>query len=188
MNSLELFDGIRAGNPQAYEFVFKAYYPRLRAYASRFVNSPDDLNDILQECFVKLWENRERLTNISISALLYTMVRNSCLNFLRHQLLINQCSIDDLSKHQESEQLYNLIFLNNPEEDLVCEELASQINEMLDALPEQSRKIFKMSREEGLKNREIAEKLGVSVKTVEYHMFKALSVFREFADKYNDTT
>lgn len=187
-NSTELFEGIRAGNPEAYEFVFKTYYPRLKAYASRFIASPEDLNDILQDCFIKLWESRERLTNISISSLLYTMVRNSCLNFLRRQLLVSHCSIDDLTKQYGSEALYNLAFLNSPEEELVCNELAEQIESILKELPEQSRRIFRMSRGEGLKNREIAEKLDISVKTVEYHMFKALSLLRTFADKRADSS
>lgn len=60
MNSAELFDDLRLGKAEAFEFIFKTYQPRLKAYASRFINQPDDLNDILQDCFVKLWESREK--------------------------------------------------------------------------------------------------------------------------------
>lgn len=186
LNSDLLFDDLKLGKAEAFEFVFKTYQPRLRAYASRFITSPDDLNDILQDCFVRLWEKRERLTRISISSLLYTMVRNACLNFLRHQMVANQYSFDELPQQQGAEQLYSLIFNHNAEEELVYEELRRQINEVLDSLPEQSKTIFKMSREEDLLNREIAERLGVSVKTVEYHITKVLCALRSLASKYDE--
>lgn len=186
LNSDLLFDDLKLGKAGAFEFVFKTYQPRLRAYASRFITSPDDLNDILQDCFVRLWENRERLTRISISSLLYTMVRNACLNFLRHQMVANQYSFDELPQQQGAEQLYSLIFNHNAEEELVYEELRRQINEVLDSLPEQSKTIFKMSREEDLLNREIAERLGISVKTVEYHITKVLCALRSLASKYDE--
>ena len=127
-----------------------------------------------------------KLTHISISSLLYTMVRNACLNFLRHQMVANQYSFDELPQQQGSEQLYSLIFHHNAEEELVYEELHRQIHEVLDSLPEQSKMIFKMSREEDLLNREIAEKLGVSVKTVEYHITKVLCALRSLASKYDE--
>lgn len=186
MNSAELFDDLRLGKAEAFEFIFKTYQPRLKAYALRFIHQPDDLNDILQDCFVKLWESREKPTHISISSLLYTMVRNACLNFLRHQMVANQYSFDELPQQQGSEQLYSLVFHHNAEEELVYEELHRQIHEVLDSLPEQSKMIFKMSREEDLLNREIAEKLGVSVKTVEYHITKVLCALRSLASKYDE--
>ena len=183
-NSIELFNDIREGKTEAYEFVFKTYYPRLKAYASRFIVSSENLNDILQDCFIKLWENREQLTNISISSLLFTMVRNSCLNFLRHEMVAKQCPIDDVLKTQGSESLYTLSFHNNPEEVLVCDELRKEIEDILDSLPSQSREIFKMSRTDGMKNREIAEELQISVKTVEYHIRKVLAALHGFMEKY----
>ena len=101
-------------------------------------------------------------------------------------MVANQYSFDELPQQQGAEQLYSLIFHHNAEEELVYEELHRQIHEVLDSLPEQSKMIFKMSREEDLLNREIAEKLGVSVKTVEYHITKVLCALRSLASKYDE--
>ena len=93
----ELFEGIQNGDADAFEYVFKTYYPRLRNYANRFVSDNDDLEDILQNCFIHLWERRDSITFISISALLFTMVRNGCLNYLKHQTMVNGYEAGSLS-------------------------------------------------------------------------------------------
>lgn len=177
--SQELMDDIKAGKSEAYEYLFKTYYPRLRNYASHFIADVDDTYDIIQDCFVHLWERRESLTYISISALLFTMVRNGCLNYLKHQSLINSCSIDYLAHVSGSEQLYNQDLLNKADEELLYNELRRQIEKVMDLLSPRSRQIFEMSRFEGLKNREISEQLGISVKVVEKHISKALAAFRK---------
>lgn len=177
--SQELMDDIKAGKSEAYEYLFKTYYPRLRNYASHFIADVDDTYDIIQDCFVHLWERRESLTYISISALLFTMVRNGCLNYLKHQSLINSYSIDYLAHISGSEQLYNQDLLNKADEELLYNELRRQIEKVMDLLSPRSRQIFEMSRFEGLKNREISEQLGISVKVVEKHISKALAAFRK---------
>lgn len=183
-DSAQLFEDIKSGKAEAYEYVFKTYYPMLKAYATRYIPTEEDLNDILQDCFTKLWLNREQLKPVSISSLLYTMVRNACLNFIRQQLIRNQRSIDDLPTQQESESLYSLFFHHNPEEELVYQELLDEIDQILNSLPYQSKQIFYLSRQEGLKNREIAERLNISIKTVEYHISKALTMLKAFAKKH----
>jgi RNA polymerase sigma-70 factor (family 1) len=177
--SQELMDDIKAGKAEAYEYLFKTYSPRLRNYASHFIADIDDTYDIIQDCFVHLWERRESLTYISISALLFTMVRNGCLNYLKHQALTNDYNIDYLAHVSGSEQLYYQDFLSNTDEKLVYDELCRRIKEVMDMLPPRSRQIFEMSRFEGLKNREISEQLGISVKVVEKHISKALATFRK---------
>jgi RNA polymerase sigma-70 factor (family 1) len=177
--SQELIDDIKAGKAEAYEYLFKNYSPRLRNYASHFIADTDDADDIIQDCFVHLWERRESLTSISISALLFTMVRNGCLNYLKHQALTNDYNIDYLAYVSGSEQLYYQDFLNNTDQEIIYDELRRQIEKVMDMLPPRSRQVFEMSRFEGLKNREISEQLGISVKVVEKHISKALATFRE---------
>ncbi len=177
--SQELIDDIKAGKAEAYEYLFKNYSPRLRNYASHFIADTDDADDIIQDCFVHLWERRESLTSISISALLFTMVRNGCLNYLKHQALTNDYNIDYLAHVSGSEQLYYQDFLNNTDQEIIYDELRRQIEKVMDMLPPRSRQVFEMSRFEGLKNREISEQLGISVKVVEKHISKALATFRE---------
>ncbi len=186
IGSQELFNDLREGNTEAYEFIFKTYYPRLRNYASSFIADPDDLSDILQDCFVRLWERRGTLTFVSLPALLFTMVRNTCLNFLRHKTVMNQCPIDSLPQVAGEEALYNYIFLDNPEEEFLYDELRRQINGLIDSLPPRSRQVFIMSRIEGKKNREIADELKISVKGVEHHISKALSVFHKFFGEHGN--
>ncbi len=177
--SQELIDDIKAGKAEAYEYLFKNYSPRFRNYASHFIADTDDADDIIQDCFVHLWERRESLTSISISALLFTMVRNGCLNYLKHQALTNDYNIDYLAYVSGSEQLYYQDFLNNTDQEIIYDELRRQIEKVMDMLPPRSRQVFEMSRFEGLKNREISEQLGISVKVVEKHISKALATFRE---------
>ncbi|SFG03196.1 RNA polymerase sigma-70 factor [Prevotella sp. KH2C16] len=173
-----LMDDIRGGRSEAFEYLFKTYYPRLRNYASHFIADIDDAEDILQDCFTRLWERRETLTYISLSALLFTMVRNGCLNYLKHKSLVNNYEVDFLAHMSGSEQLYNYDFLDKTDAPLLYEELRRQIEKVMETLPPRSRQIFEMSRFEGLKNREIAAELGISVKVVEKHISKALSAFK----------
>lgn len=173
-----LMDDIRGGRSEAFEYLFKTYYPRLRSYASHFIADVDDTEDIVQDCFTRLWEHRETLTYISLSALLFTMVRNGCLNYLKHKSLVNSYEVDFLAHVSGNEQLYNYDFLDKADAPLLYEELRGQIEKVMETLTPRSRQIFTMSRFEGLKNREIAAELGISVKVVEKHITKALSAFR----------
>ncbi len=176
----ELFEGIHNGETDAFEYVFKTYYPRLRNYAKRFVCDDDDLEDILQNSFVHLWERRESITFISISALLFTIVRNGCLNYLKHQALVNGYEQNMQDKNAGTEALYSIDMKGNADSDTLYNELALQIEQVMHELPPRCREIFTMSRFEGLKNREIADKLGISVKVVEKHISKALTIFRTY--------
>ena len=178
-NNSELFAAIKEGDTGAFEYLFKTYHPRLRNYASRFVQDEGELDDIIQDCFVRLWEQRTALTDISLSSLLFTMVRNRCLNYLRHKTCTTICKIDALLNQQGSEQLYAMDMHHQPDEETICAELTREIAQILDSLPPRCREVFVLSRFEGLKNREIAEQLGISVKVVEKQMTKALTTFRK---------
>lgn len=174
----ELFEGIQNGDADAFEYVFKTYYPRLRNYANRFVSDSDDLEDILQNCFIHLWERRDSITFISISSLLFTMVRNGCLNYLKHQTMVNGYEAGSLSKIPGAEELYSTDMKGATDSDTLYNELTRQIEQVMEELSPRCREIFTMSRFEGLKNHEIADQLGISVKVVEKHITKALAVFR----------
>lgn len=173
-----LFEGIREGDAEAYEYVFKTYYPRLRNYARRFVDDGDDLEDIIQGCFARLWETRGRLTLISISALLFTMTRNACLNYVRHRSLVSGYELGPLAAIKGAEELYCADLLGDADRETLYHELTRQIEDVMETLSPRCREIFTMSRFEGLKNREIAERLGISVKVVEKYITKALTAFR----------
>ncbi len=174
-----LINDLSAGSKEAFEYLFTTYYPRLRNYALHFVADVDDVEDILQDCFVNLWNRRTMLTGVSISSMLFTMVRNGCLNFLKHKAIAEGYNTQELKLISGSEALYNYDFLGSADEELLYSELQRQIRDVLQHLPERSRQVFVMSRFEGLKNKEIAERLDISVKVVEKHITKALAMLRE---------
>lgn len=178
-NTESLVDDVRRGKTEAFEFLFKTYYPRLRLFASHFLNDFDEAADVVQETFIKMWERREQLTYVSLSALLFTMVRNGCLNRLKHELVANDYQVDYLAHLAGDEQLYYTTFLNEADHSLLVEDLRKQVERVLATLPPRSSEIFKMSRYEGMKNREIAEQLHISVKVVERHISRALAAFRK---------
>ena len=176
-----LLQEIKRGNTEAFEYLFRSYYPRLRGYAARFINDEETVRDLLQDSFLRFWEKRKSLESVSLTALLFIMVRNACLNYLKHLQLTGQQSLDYLQELSGSEGLYILDFGANPEHELLYDELRSQIRQALNSLPARSQEIFLMSRHEGMKNREIAERLQISEKAVEKHIsraLKALSAFR----------
>lgn len=80
-----LFDKIRGGNAKAFEYAFRKFSPRLEAFAQKYTNDTNEAEDIVQDVFLKLWERRELLDNISLTSFLFMMVRNSCLNYLKHR-------------------------------------------------------------------------------------------------------
>lgn len=174
-----LLNDLSAGRKEAFEYLFTTYYPRLRNYASHFIADVDDVEDIIQDCFVSLWNRRTMLTGISLSSMLFTMVRNGCLNFLKHKAIAQGYNAEELKHISGSEALYNLDFLGSADEELLYNELRRQIDEVLSNLPERSRQVFVMSRFEGLKNKEIAERLDISVKVVEKHITKSLAMLRK---------
>jgi RNA polymerase sigma-70 factor (family 1) len=171
--------------PSSFEFLFKAYFPRLFGYALRFVPDEEDARDLVQDCFVALWEKKENITSDSIVSMLFTMVRNSCLNYLKHQSVVRKHQLTCLEKNAGEEYLYHADMLMHTESKLLLDELQEQVNWVIDSLPPRCREVFLMSRNEGLKNREIAEKLMISTTAVEKHIAKAIHLFQQhFKNRY----
>lgn len=180
-----LLDEIKRGNGQAFHSLFSRYYRRLLGYASRFVDDYMVAEDLVQDSFARLWEKREMLESVSLSSLLFTIVRNNCINHLKRQALVDIHSVDWLENLDGEERLYNLDFCPDVEMTLLYKELMAQIPQVLEQLPPRSREIFLMSRRQGLKNREIAERLAISTTAVEKHIKRALEAFEHhFKEKY----
>jgi RNA polymerase sigma-70 factor (ECF subfamily) len=180
-----LLDEIKRGDGQAFHCLFSRYYRRLLGYASRFVDDYMVAEDLVQDSFARLWEKREMLESVSLSSLLFTIVRNNCINHLKRQALVDIHSVDWLENLDGEERLYNLDFCPDVEMTLLYKELMAQIPQVLEQLPPRSREIFLMSRRQGLKNREIAERLAISTTAVEKHIKRALESFEQyFKEKY----
>jgi RNA polymerase sigma-70 factor (ECF subfamily) len=167
---------IRQGNERVFETVFKKHYQTLCNYACGILKDMDDAEEVVQSIFLKFWEQRQEIEiNVSLKSYLYRAVHNTCLNRLKHL------------KIQETYRQYVGDYLENTHDsatDILDKvELESRIADALEKLPEQCRLIFKMSRFEELKYQEIADRLGLSIKTVENQIGKALKIMRtELAD------
>ena len=155
-----------------FEQVFKTHFKRLHSYAFTILRDEVEAEEIVQQVFFKLWDRNENLSLTgSVSAYLYRAVHNESLNYIKHQ------------KVRSNHQLHVAYSMKNevehPAKKVMTRELEKKIHSALNELPEQCRTIFQMSRFDELKYREIADKLGISVKTVENQMGKALKLMRE---------
>ncbi len=171
---------IISGDRKVFGQVFNTYYQKLFFYAKEFVYDDDTARELVQDTFVKLWEvHKEIKPDSNLGALLYTILRNKTLNHLKQQTIRR--------KHEESEKkkfndlLLNYTVLSNKVFDtVVYNELQEHIEKALDTLSPRSREVFELSRKHGLKYREIAKKLKLSVNTVENQMVDALKKLREY--------
>jgi RNA polymerase sigma-70 factor (ECF subfamily) len=158
-------------NPIEFEKFFKEKYRSLCFVANRYVKDINTAEEIVQDVFVKIWEKRNQIViNGSISAYITTSVKNNCLNYLKHVSIVKTFERTELTRLS--------IDSSDNEEEMLDIELESAILKAIAELPPQRKKVFMLSRVDGLKYHEIAEKLGLSVKTIEAQMGKALKQLR----------
>ncbi len=157
-----------------FERIYVDYYKVLRFFAMRIVKDMSYAEDIVQEVFTDCWENRERIdTSVSIKPYLYTLTYRRSLDLLKSSQHAKKNMSEDLS------YLDNLLFTSfTVDEQLSTNEIKDEITRCVNALPDKCKKVFIMSRYHDLKNREIAEKLNITVKAVEKHISKALKDIR----------
>jgi len=170
--------------PKAFEQLFFKYHGRLVLYANKYLQDIDLSRDVVQEAFYNLWQKSDTFSfDDAPKSYLFQTVKNKSLNWLRYNGHRSSESIDsDTQLHMiESNYLSNS---DNPFSSLLEAELEDKMKDVIDALPEKCREIFLMSRYEDLKNREIAEKLQISVKMIEKQMSKALRILREELAEY----
>lgn len=166
-----LFEKIKNNDVKAFEILFHLYYGYLCLYAQKIIKNEAASEEIVQDFFVRFWEKREQLTiESSLKNYLFRSVKNLCLNYIQHNRI---------------KAVYEQVMLSQAEEnssfdaDFIEFDLAEKIEECIQTLPEKRREIFRLSREDGLRYREIAEKLNISVKTVETQMSLAIKSLRD---------
>lgn len=153
-----------------FEQVFKDNFKSLYAYAATILKDSDDAEEMVQNVFFKLWEKKERMHELqSVTAYLYRAVHNECMNFIKHE---------KVKTAYESHAVHHGDITSKAQDNAEAKELQRRLASAMNDLPEQCRTIFQMSRFEELKYREIADKMGLSVKTVENQMGKALKILR----------
>lgn len=160
------------------EKLFRKYYKILRAYAYRLSGDKDTAEDIVQDVYYELWKKRDELVmEDAIKYYLFRSIYTKTLNYLNSKAYTEQEPFEH-STEGRIQQIYIQSFIYDQESELMYKELQGEINTVISSLPEQCKKVFILSRKYELKNREIAEQLGISVKTVEKHISKALSILR----------
>ena len=178
MKDEELLKHIKKGDMDAFETLFRKYYAPLFNYAHIFVKQKDDADEVVQDLFFSIWKNKENLSiSTSFKSYVYRSVYNNSIQRIRKQ----QKSISLNKQHA----LDGKISYSEPDS-VQIQQLTDTIEKVLQQLPERSRKIFELSRYEGLKYHEIAKKLSISIKTVEANMSKTLKTFRKYLKEYRN--
>ena len=163
--------GLHAGDQATFEAIFRAYYPRLVILVQVYVRSKETAEDLVQQLFLALWR-RHRTLEItdSLNAYLFRAARNTAFNHLRH------ARVERLGRDRIAAAPLRLVA---PADEMVGEhDLARAIDQAVEELPERCRLVFTLSRREGLSQREIAEALGISLKTVETQIHRAFEALR----------
>lgn len=171
MDDRELLEKVRSGDEGAYDAVFREWYPALVRLAASLVRDGDAAEEVAQDVMHELWRRRTLLEpDVSIRAYLLRSVRNRALNHLRHKRVRRE------SEHDVEALYHEPVASDQP---IVARELAEAVQLAFNDLPPRCREVFELSRVHGLKYAEIATALGISQKTVEAQVGKALRVMRE---------
>ncbi len=172
-----LFRRFRKGDERAFEKLFKKFYRRLYDFAFRVVRNKEIAEDIVQDIFIRLWEKKENIKPVNIEGFIFKVLKNHCISYLRNIKIINNVKLD-LNNLTHIEELYRIDFVRNEPYVLIEKELQLEMDKVINKLPDRCKEVFILSRVNGLKNREIADKLGINIKNVERHITKALRIFR----------
>lgn len=170
--TIKEIEGIRSGNIKAFERLFNLYYLRVKNFTLGIVKNKDDAEEIAQNVFLKLWMNRQTLSeHLSINSYIFTITQNEVYDLFREQHYSLQYR-ESLTQTIDSE------IKDEIEAEYNVKEIKDIVAKTIESMPEQRRLVFKLSREHFLSNDEIAEKLNLSKRTVEKHISLALASIR----------
>ncbi len=173
----EIEEGLKGSNEEIFEYLFKTLFPPLVNYALCFLSERELAKEVVQECFIAIWNRRNSLKiTTSITSYLYTAIRNRCINHLKSKYHQHR----EATEHEEDKMISDA-----RTDDILHEsDLSTILQQSIAGLSEKTRIFFNLSRENELSYREISEKMSVSVKTVEFHISSALKQIREDLQRY----
>jgi len=178
ISDTKINDILEANDNFSFEQIFKTYHSKLFAFARRFVKDKESARQLIMDVFLNLWNQHEKIELINnIESYLIVCTRNQCLNYLR--------SKNDKLKYYSETDLklieYELNYYQSPQiiDNLFAEKLQEEIDKAILKLPPQQQTVIKLSRIDGFSSAEIAQKLGLSKRTVETHIYTALKFLKE---------
>lgn len=168
---IKTIEALRLGNHKAFEIIFITYYNKIKTFIFNYIKSEIDSEELAEDIFANIWFNRQSIdTGKSFESFLHTIARNTALNFLKH-------------KYVHDAYVHSLI---NPEcttptseENLIAKELGLLIDDVVEKMPNQRRRIYQLSRKDGLSNEEISTKLNTTKRNVESQLSLALKDIRK---------
>jgi RNA polymerase sigma-70 factor (ECF subfamily) len=177
-NEQELLLRIAAGDQQAYREIFERYWNKVYAIGLRLSKSPELAKDLAQETFIRIWNNRDKLPDVTnFSAFLFTIARHLAIDHLRKKVfttnnedyLVDYFSDDAITPHEKAEY----------------KELEKVLNSAIDNLPAQLQQVFRLSRFEGLSHAEIALRMNITRITSKSYMVRALYAIRKYLSQHH---
>jgi len=167
------------GDEKAFELLFRKYYQALCLFSKHLLNDDEMAEETVQDVFVKIWHKRENIhIESSVKHYLFQSVRNHCYNQLQHKKIRSQY-VQKIILESQNEIKHDNYFIEPG--------LKEKIEKAVGSLPPRRQEIFILSREEGLKYKEIAERLNISIKTVEAQMGLALKYLRDALKDFTDS-
>lgn len=177
-SEIQWIKAFKKGDEIAFRSLFDRYHKRLYSFLFAMLKSREDVEEIVQETFLKIWESREQfLEGYPFDAWMFRIARNATLNYTRKK--VNRTVVE---KHLE---FFADLSEGSADQYILFQETQSIIEAILNGLPPKRKEIFLLQKIEGLSRQEIAEKLGISIITVDHQLFKANKFVREEIRKYS---
>ncbi len=165
-------DELRAGSKAAFRELFEMYGAQIFNFSLSYLKNESDAEDLLQDVFLKVWEKRKTLdSSQNIKAYIFKIAVNTIYDFIRRKNIENA--------YTDYVRLNYKADANDPWHALIFNEMLERLNKLVDQMPGQCRRVFHLSKKKGLTNDEIAQKLNISKRTVENHLYRALALLKK---------
>lgn len=171
-NDTDLVHRIKFGDKKAFQDLYEKYAPKIYHFSISYLKNENDSEELVQDVFLKVWEKREILeASQNVKAYIFKIAVNSIYDFIRRKSIEN--AFNDFTR-------LNYVDENNDTwHTVIYEEMKTTLADLISRMPEQRRRIFQLSKNKGLSNSEIAEKLGLSKRTVENQLYRAVTFLKE---------